>query len=217
MTGKDIYKVWAPVGAKWVDWVRPVPFVAIDNCTEVHEVCDLTIPKINYINKLIEDTAIIVDIASYESIRDGLALAKIGYRPIPLYNGTTEQNGAMPIINNHAIEIALTWGAMELEKIKIENSAPPAFLLDSNRTHRYRMDTSIFDNSWDIYDQDVPTAEYFLKNGINKIIVRGEVVQRYLCRILYKFQMKGIKILFTDGFEEPKEIKIKKPPRKPND
>lgn len=27
MTGKDVYKIWAPVGARWVDWVRPVPFV----------------------------------------------------------------------------------------------------------------------------------------------------------------------------------------------
>ena len=29
MTGKDIYKIWAKEGAKWVDWVRPVPFIGI--------------------------------------------------------------------------------------------------------------------------------------------------------------------------------------------
>ena len=26
MIGKDVYKVWAPYGEKWVNWVRPVPF-----------------------------------------------------------------------------------------------------------------------------------------------------------------------------------------------
>lgn len=27
MLGRDVFKIWAPVGARWVDWVRPVPFV----------------------------------------------------------------------------------------------------------------------------------------------------------------------------------------------
>ena len=30
MLGKEVYKIYAPVGAKWIEWVRPVPFVGID-------------------------------------------------------------------------------------------------------------------------------------------------------------------------------------------
>ena len=30
MNGKELYKIYAPIGAKWVNWVRPVSFVAID-------------------------------------------------------------------------------------------------------------------------------------------------------------------------------------------
>ena len=30
MLGKEIYKIYAPKDAKWTNWVRPVPFVAID-------------------------------------------------------------------------------------------------------------------------------------------------------------------------------------------
>ena len=30
MRGKEIYKIYAPNGTKWIEWVRPVPFVAID-------------------------------------------------------------------------------------------------------------------------------------------------------------------------------------------
>lgn len=120
----------------------------------------------------------------------------------------------MPTVNNHAIEIGLIQGASELKKMKIEENAPPAFLLDSNRMNRLKMNVSVFDNSWDIYDQDLPTAEYFIKNDINKIIVRGEKLNKDLKRILYKFQKKKIKIFFTNGYETPKEVYIKKPSKR---
>ena len=30
MIGRDIFDIWAPRGAKWTQWVRPVSFVAIN-------------------------------------------------------------------------------------------------------------------------------------------------------------------------------------------
>ena len=30
MIGEKIYKIYSPNGAKWTEWVRPVPFIAID-------------------------------------------------------------------------------------------------------------------------------------------------------------------------------------------
>ena len=218
MTGRDIFKIWAPSGAKWVDWARPVPFVFMDNEEfKVYTVCNFLIPKLNYIEDFSKDTAIIVDLSDYESITEGIALSKIGFRLVPIYNGTDEQQGAMSTVDNHAVESGLIWGASELEKIKISDEAPPAFLLDSNRMNRFKMNDSVFDNSWDIYAQDLPTAEYFIKNGINKIIVRGEIIQKDLNKILYNFQKAGIKILFTDGYEKPKMVKIKIPLLKKND
>lgn len=214
MSNKEIYKIWAPVGAKWIDWVRPVPFVAINRDSKIYDVENFIIPNINYIKELQPDTAIIVDIEGIESIKEGLGLAKIGFRPIPIYNGTNEQVGAIATVNNHAIEAGLIKGALELQKMEIANNAPPVFLLDSNRMHRFKMNISVFDNSWDIYDQDIPTAEYFLKNNIRKIVVRGEKIQKDLKRILYNFQKKKIKILFTNGYEVPKEVCIKKPPKR---
>jgi len=211
MTGREAFKIWAPTGIKWTDWIRPVPFVAIDKHIENYEFYNFTIPNINYINKLETDTAVIIDISGYDSIKEGIALAKIGFRPIPIYNGTNEQQGAKATTNNHIIGPALIWGALELTKITINSDTSPVFLLDSNRMHRLKINDSIFDNSWDIYAQDLPTAEYFLKNGINKIIVRGEsMIQKDLKKILYKFQTKKIDILFTNGYEEPKKVVIKK-------
>lgn len=208
MTNKDIYKIWAPKGARWVDWVRPVPFIGIGKKAKIYEVGDFSIPNITYINQMQKDMAIIVDLDENNSIKEGLALAKLGYRPIPIYNGTSAQEGAMATVNNDAIQIGLIKGAAKLEKIKIDKNAPPVFLLDSNRMNQYKMNESVFDNSWDIYHQDLPTSEYFLKNGINKILIVGNVFQKDLKKILYKFQKENIKILFTTRQEEIKEVHI---------
>ena len=214
MNNREIFKVWAPSNAKWIDWVRPVLFITINNMINSSAICNFKVPDINYLNALPKNTAIIVDLPDTSSVEEGIALAKLGFRPIPLYNGNLEQEGAIPIIDNHIIQAALKWGTSELNKLKIKIDAPPAFLLDSNRMHRHRVSTSIFDNSWDLYDQDIPSPEYFLNNNINKIVVRGEKIHRDLAKILYKFQKKGIIISLTDGYTEPKEVLIKKPKKK---
>lgn len=214
MTGRDIFKIWAPTGAKWTQWVRPVPFVGINENIKIYEISDFNISNIYYLEELVTDTAIIVDIPGNDSIKEGIALAKMGYRPIPIYNGTDQQKGAIATVDNYSIKVGLIKGAKELEKIKIDENAPPAFLLDTNRMNRFKMNISIFDNSWDIYSQDLPTAEYFFNNGIKNIIISSRIIQKDLSKILYKFQNKGINILFTNGYDKPKKVKINKPHEK---
>lgn len=210
MRGKEVYKIWASKESKWTPWIRPVPFIAIDNDSKIYDLEEFYIPNINYIDKVVSDTAIIIDLPGNESIKEGIGLAKLGYRPVPIYNGTNEQEGAIATVNNHDIELGLIKGGLELRKIKISQEASPVFLLDSNRTNRYKMSISMFDNSWDVYGQDLPSADYFLKNGINKIIVRSnKKIQKDLKKILYKFQKKNIQIFYTNGSEEIKKIKIK--------
>jgi len=233
MNFKDAYKIWAADNSIWTRWVRPVPFVlhccdsvinngdagddttiydSIQECA--NHVISYDIPEIFYIDELMEDTAIIVDLCGYCSINEGLALAGLGWRPIPVYNGTNEQQGAMALIDNHGIEHALLWGACVLKSMDLDESAPPAFLLDSNRRQRYKMNVSVYDNSWDLYNQDIPSPEYFLANGIDKIIIVSEKIHKDLRVIFYDFQKKGIQILYTDGYNEPEEVLIKKPSRK---
>lgn len=213
MTGKDTFKLWAPAGARWVDWVRPVPFIAMESACGLAQTTDTTLPSILYVEKPQEDVALVVDVPGAEGVKEGLALAQMGFRPIPLYNGTNAQQGAMALVDNHPIETALHQGAQVLEKLTIPPNAPPVFLLDSNRTHRYRMDASVFDNSWDIYEQDMPPAQAFLSAGIGKIIVRGKTIHKDLRIILHKYQKKGMAILFTDGLGPPQKVTVKKPLR----
>ena len=210
MTGKDLFKIWAPIGAKWVNWVRPVPFININEQFEGYESGEFVIPKINYMSKVKLNTAIIVDLPGNTSIKEGLAIAKFGFRPIPIYNGTDEQEGAMATVDNKIIKIGLIKGALELKKMQFDKDAPPVFLLDSNRMNRYKINLSVFDNSWDIYAQDIPSPEYFLKNGICDIIVRGNCINKDLNKVLYPFQKKGINIFLVDRYENLKRIKLKK-------
>lgn len=215
MDRKDIFKIWAPFGKKWVDWVRPVPFIGIDINKSTNYFIDYDIPSINYIKEVKKDTAIIIDIDGVESIKEGIALANMGYRPIPVFNGTNPSEKSKSTTDNQIIENMLIWGAYELKNINLLLDAPPVFLLDKNRLNRYKLDRSIFDNSWDIYPQDIPSSKYFLNNGINKIIVRGEVFNKDLKKVLYKLQKDNIDIFFTNGYDEAKVFKIKK--QKDND
>lgn len=209
MKGKEIYKIYAPNGAKWIDWVRPVPFVAIDTYNR-KPIANFLDREAMFLKKYQQDTAIFIDLPGKESIELGIGLAHMGYRPIPVFNGTDEQQGSQATTNTYLIESCLINGSQKLKNIKLKNDANPTFLLDSHRTNRYRAKESIFDNSWDLYKQDIPSAEYFKQNGITKIIVVGETIQRDLKKIFLKFQEKGIDIYITDGYTLPKKVKLTK-------
>ena len=209
MKGKDIYKIYAPFGAKWTEWVRPVPFVAIDiyNRKKVTNWIDR---KPYFLKKYKENTVIFVDLPGKESIELGIGLAHIGYRPIPIFNGIDEQEGSKGTTDTYLIESSLINGAEKLKKIQLEKNANPVFLLDSYRTNRYRAKENIFDNSWDLYGQDIPSVDFFKLNNINKIIIVTNQIQRDLRKIFFKFQDAGFELYITDGYSELKNITLKK-------
>ena len=159
---------------------------------------------------MFHDTAIIIDESGVDSIEEGIALAHLGYIPIPIFNGTNPSINSKATTNNSIIEPLLIWGALKLKEIKLNKDNPPVFLLDSNRLHRYKITSSIFDNSWDIYPQDLPSAEYFLNKGITKIIIRGEKVNKDLRKILAKYQKNNLQIFFTNGYDSPDKIRLRK-------
>ncbi|MBQ3544301.1 MAG: hypothetical protein IJA34_04860 [Lachnospiraceae bacterium] len=210
MTNKEAYKIWAPYGKKWVDWVRPVPFVSMNEYSKKYNFSSMSVSDIDYVDESFKETAIIVDLPGVKSVAEGISLAMAGYRPIPIYNGTIEQSGARATVDNQSVGMALISGAEKLADIDISDEALPAFLLDSNRMNRFKMEISVFDNSWDIYHQDLPSADYFINNGIQKIVVVGERISKDLKKIFYGFQKKGISIYLKKEYEKPKKIIIRK-------
>lgn len=204
MTNKEAYKIWAPFGMRWTDWVRPVPFIAAKMDVKGYHVGQLCIPKLEITGEDWKNAAVFVDLPGDESIEWGLALAKLGYRPIPIYNGTIEQENARATVDNQTVGAALLHGAKVLEQIEIMDDALPAFLMDKNRLNRFKLDISLFDNSWDVYPQDIPSADYFWKNGINEIIVLSTSLSRDLKAVFRKFQKKNIRIRLINIHESDK-------------
>lgn len=209
MIGKEIYKIYAPPGVKWTEWVRPVPFIAIDTYNRKPS-ANWIDRKVMFLKQYEPNTAIFIDLPGKESIELGISLAYIGYRPIPLFNGTDEQEGSQPTTDSYLIESCLINSSEKLKNIQLKSDTNPAFLLDSYRTNRYRAKESIFDNSWDLYKQDIPSFEYFRKNNISKIIVVGNAIQRDLKKIFLEFQKEGIEIYLTDGYLPAKKVILTK-------
>ena len=56
------------------------------------------------------------------------------------------------------------------------------------------MDRGVFDNSWDLYHRDLPSADYFIQNGIGKIIVIGESASPDLQKIFYGYTKEKMEI-----------------------
>lgn len=209
MTNKEIYSIWAPYGKKWVDWVRPVPFVAIKNAKKF-------IPAFREVECLpqnkedIKHIAMIIDLPDEQSVELGIWLAKnYGYRPIPIFNGTIEPEGTRATTNNADMLDALVWGANELKNIEIPDDAPPAFLIDKNRLQNIKIDRSIFDNSWDIYFQDIPSEKYLINNGITEILVISRNLSRDFKEIFNQFSEQKISVYLSNGYNKPKRIKIR--------
>jgi len=211
---KEVFKPWAPPGAKWTPWVRPAPFAGMTDFSPEKTVANFAIQGGYYLDGFDASTAIFLDLPGHTGVCEGLALAGRGWRAVPLYNYTKAQKGSMALVEYHDIECALIWGAGILKSMEIPNDAPPAFLLDSNRRNMHKMNAGVFDNSWDIFRQDVPSADFLLENGISKVVVRAHAVQKDLSGILFGYQKKGIKILFTDGYCKPRLITISKPNRR---
>ncbi len=211
MIGKEIYKIWAPK-SKWQGWVRPVLFVGLDMDNVKDEYFSRNLDEILYKEHINKETAFIIDLPGAESVKEGLSLAKLGVRPITIYNGPDEQLGATANVDNSPLELAVLWGADILKDISFDEDAPPAFLFDSTRMNLIRKDRTVYDNSWYVYEQDMPSAKYLLDNGIKRVILvsDNEKIRKDTNKLLYTYKTKGLEILHTDGFKEPVKAKIKK-------
>lgn len=202
----EAYKIWAPSDALWTQWAKPVLFA--DMPLKTLEA--LTIPSLNWITKVDAATAVIVDLPGQESVQEGLALARLGYRPVPLYNGVCGPSASSMVVPVTELVHALCKGADELPGLLLSPDAPPAFLLDSNRMRVSGKQEGKYDNRWCVFPQDMPSASYLKEKGICNVIVRAKNRQDDLAHILCRYEKQGIAIYSSDG-EAPKPMKLLEP------
>src|SRR5213594_2093156 len=117
------FEIWAPHDSIWSVWANPVLFAAVtsepaapEGRAEAQEVPAAWAPAAS------EHVAIIVDLPGATSAEAGLALARQGYRPVPLYNCA---RGPQSVVNADAILHLLFAKAPELKALPIPPDAPP--------------------------------------------------------------------------------------------
>ena len=201
----EIYKTWAPYDALWTQWAKPVLFMH----SPQELLRELDIPELGWIQSVESQTMIIVDLPSKSSVVESMGLARLGYRPVPLYNGVDGRVFSM-VVKVDEIAAALCYCAGILATYNIGPEAPPVFMLDSNRMNGSGKQPGTYDNRWCVFPQDMPSASFLINAGIRRIIVRSDRIQNDLSHILLRYQEEGIEIHLCTG-EQIEKISVVKP------
>ena len=200
----EILRIWAPSECPWSPWVKPVLFSFMDGVFDVRSVGSIVFDR-EWVPKP-GSTAIVIDLPGEEGVMWGLKLAGLGYRPVPLYNALPFAIGDKMIspssrpattVHVEAILAALVREAVNLEKLRLLPSAPPAFLLDADRRlARTEIRPGIFDNRSVCFTTDFPSASFLLEHGIRSVTVvqEGTKFAPDLLPTLVAWQHGGIEI-----------------------
>jgi hypothetical protein len=207
----DIHALWAPLGATWTPWVKPVLFAHLDEETTPGPVGPLPAwIQAEVISPLerhaldrgndqhpyrrshaLDDVAAVIDLPGSEGTLAGLALAEHGFRPVPLYNAMM---GPSPVLDLQPIMKVLVDGAAGLASLP--PGAPPAFLLDADRMGRgRRRELGNFDNRSVCFPTDFPSATTLRSSGIRRAVLIHSGSARPaidLAETLVQWQEQGI-------------------------
>src|SRR5947209_15400589 len=84
MDRMELFETWAPRSSPWSAWAKPVLFAHLPRPLPLAQVVpayDLSeVPPVR------DRWAIVVEMSGVESVAIGLALARVGYRPVPVFN-----------------------------------------------------------------------------------------------------------------------------------
>jgi len=192
------FAIWAPDDAVWSPWAKPAIFAAgpvfmPDNATAP------VAPALDRpgLPEAWTPAAIIVDLPGADAVAMGLALAARGFRPVPLFNGTT---GPMPVINNDPLVAALGAGGATLSQLPLKPDAKPAFLLDSRRMDPIGAgEPGRYDNRWVTLPQDFPSAAFLQHQGIEEVtLVTGGTPMSDISHVARRWQEAGLRMRLVD-------------------
>jgi hypothetical protein len=166
-----------------------------------------------------ERAALVLDLPGDEGVWLGLALAELGYRPVPLYNACPrpleESWNPFCAVDVESILRALVVAAPPLEALKLAPDAPPAFLLDSRRRDGQPAPGQ-FDNRSVSLPTDFPSANFLLAHDVGQVLlVQHSALQPQadLAHTLRRWQDAGIgiRIKDLDTFGAPTRCEIDRP------
>ena len=234
MTPEEVYQIWAPTDSQWSPWAIPVPFAQMI-CADMDTPPELS--EMEGVSAFFEpstDLAIVVDLPGMEAMKLGLALARKGFRPVPVIDGSpgpgvTGIGGSWmdsaPLqaeFSGTAVDMrqvlrAICRGASILRGLKIAVDASPVFLLDAMRMAEGRLiGDEVFDNRWKTFPQDYPSGRFLWEHGIRRVVLvqrRAGQPQEDLSHVLLRWQEAGIRleVYGTTGGGELRELSVNRP------
>jgi hypothetical protein len=219
-TIEETYEAWAPRAGAWSPWVKPVLFASgalfpppVDPNAPVPISNPVPpAPPTAILPRADGTMAVVIDWPGAVGLAYALELAKLGYRPIPLYASAAPISPAVSSVDVWPIIDALKTGAKALRELALKDDAPPAFVLDSNRNKGGAV-PGMFDNRTVSFPTDFPSARLLKERGLRTIALvqekRGQP-EPDLSHTLRAFEDGGLHIALA--FErELERIKIEKP------
>ena len=199
MHDHSLYDIWAPDNALWTDWAKPVLFASMDAAKMGAMHAPLAVPHV--VGEMHPHTAVIVDMAGAAGVAVAMAFAKKGYRPVPLYNGV--MGSGQMLVDVRAVAVALAQATETLADMRLLPDAPPVFMLDSSRMKPVGLTTD-FDNRWCVFPQDMPSAQFLQRQGIERVdIVSDESLRTDLNHVLFTYQKQGLSVRLTKDLAQP--------------
>jgi hypothetical protein len=234
MTGQELFKTWAPNDSTWSQWVSPALFAQIA-CTEGAAAVRVDAPAPTWPGeKASPESAVIIDLPGADSIRLAMALAKLGYRPVPIINASPGPVGlqlnflpkpanvsprSIVVLDMSSLVREICIATELLQKLFFASDAPPVFILDSLRLRGSNpVLEDMFDNRWMVFPQDFPSARFLAEKKIKRVtLVQKEKAQPLedLSHVLLRWQESGIEILAAASGDTnaPSRITVSRPSR----
>lgn len=218
MNGSQLFETWAPAGSIWSPWAKPALFAeeAVLGLVTGTPPPPAMPPQPRTSFQSGGDTAFVLDLPGEKSVELGLLLARAGYRPVPIFNTT---HHAAALVDVRPVLHRLASGATELAGADLPPEAPPAFLLDANRSTASGQPTpGRYDNRWVVFPQDFPSARFLLSKGIRQIVLLQQMRPRDqprddLAHVVRRWQEAGIAIYSQDPEieEPPRPVDVQRP------
>ena len=237
MKPEELYAIWAPPDSVWSPWVLPVPFAQLE-CPDITGIVELQQFTLDWLPGVgSRDLAIVVDLPGADAIHYGLALSDLGFRPVPVIDGSPGPDQRAPfsvdpsvrpgralglasVVDMSGLLRGLCNGAGRLLQTSLAHDAPPAFLLDSNRMGiGPNILETAYDNRWIVFPQDFPSARFLADRGIRRVVLVHDKFltqpQDDLAHVLLRWQEHGIAIESKSARfgEAPVAIQVAKPSR----
>lgn len=208
MSTIDIHRAWAPADATWSPWVKPVLFASLDRdlgdlgmapaapewlgpelVTPLEETLPRPVDPYRE-DRSLDDVALVIDLPGASGIELGVALARRGFRPIPLYNALPSRVAIVDVLPMMRV---LLRSADEVAAVP--RSAPPAFLLDADRMGKgRRLAPGLFDNRSICRISDFPSAARLREAGIRRGVLVTEALEEDLEEVALAWQAGGLEV-----------------------